>query len=454
MHAVLAQGEANPTHADLGALTGWTERTILRVVQKARPEGFLEGERPVRLGTGLGMALGVSLGSETLRAGLVDANGEIRVSAADSLYPGQLESSPTELLPRIRSIAARVLESAFEQGDLTPPGSPQLRLVGVATAWPAPVDRGKQLKGKAFKDPNWYRAGNRSRVVPTLEERVSESLGGPFSPDRCHALNDLSAHALAVVFDNTRKRAGDPDDEHSKLSLVVRVGGGLGSGIMVVAPHRRKRLSFIDSKLIEGTGGLAGEIGHLPVGRRLIEEVSKASSDLTPMDYETWKCSCGERHHLEAFASGMGLLRRLRESDYDFPDNSEGHEALLASIAAGKIDDELRSALVAMGRIVGRAMAGPILILDPDSITVTGSLACQELVSGMYRERDMWASVIDDSVEIDPRGGEQGAWAGVRGAGLAVLRRAVYREFLDRKLARPKTFSVSRKEVSRLARGH
>jgi hypothetical protein len=89
-------------------------------------------------------------------------------------------------------------------------------------------------------------------------------------------------------------------------------------------------------------------------------------------------------------------------------------------------------------------------MLDPKSITVTGSLAGREVVDGVRRVRDSWASVIDDSVEIESWGGERGGWAAVRGAGLAVLRRTVYRNFLDKGLDFPDVFAVSASDIAEL----
>lgn len=449
MHAVLAQGHAKPTQEKLATLTELSPRTISKVLARERLNGYLEGSRPARLGVGLGLVLGISLGSETLRAGLVDANGVVRKATTDPLRPGQLGAEPQKIMARIKAIAGRVLRDAIKDENLRPPESPNLLLAGAAVAWPAPVDRAKRLRGRAIWHSDWRRPEKGSELAQSLPDRLSETLGPPFTPKRCHALNDLSAHALAVTFDDSRRAAKEPKNEEMRVVLVVRIGGGLGSGIAVTAPHDNRRLSFIDTKLIEGTSGLAGELGHLPVGRRLIAEVNERS-ELAAMDYDSWLCSCGKSRHLEGFASGKALLRRLRESGYEIPETNEAHERLLSAIATGDLDDEQREALRDIGRIVGRALVGPILMLDPDNIVITGALAGTDVKDGMDRVRDSWGSVIDDSVEIEARGGEESAWAGVRGAGLAILRRTVYRGFLDERLEFPEVFSVSPAEAQRM----
>jgi predicted NBD/HSP70 family sugar kinase len=449
MHAILAQGEVRPKQKELAELMQVAPRTIGNVIGRARENGYLEGRQPVRLGVGLGMALGISLGSESLRAGLVDANGVVRKSATDSPRPRQLEESPPEIMQRIRSISAQVLKSAIEDEKLRVPGSPDLLLSGAVVAWPSPVHRDKRPKGRALAHPDW-RKSRRSGKTPNLVNRLSKALGPPFTPKRCHAVNDLSAHALAVTFDDSRRRAGEAADQRSGVVLVVRIGGGLGSGMVVTSPHDPQRLSFIDTKLIEGTEGLAGELGHLPLGRGLVNEINEGS-DLASMDYDTWECSCGKKRHLEAFASGTAFLRRLRASGYDIPETSVGHTKLLHAISAGNLDEEQREALRDVGRMVGRALVGPILMLDPHSVVVTGALAGKDVVDGIGRERDSWASVIEDSVTIEARGGHESAWAGVRGASLAILRRTVYSNFLDKKHQSPEVFAVSGADIALLS---
>src|SRR6185312_209678 len=133
--------------------------------------------------------------------------------------------------------------------------------------------------------------------------------------------------------------------------------------------------------------------------------------------------------------SGEALVRRLQASDYAIPTDARGRASLLRALLDGDGDELQAHAVRDVGRILGRALAAPILMLDPHSITVTGSLATPYLVDGIGRERDTWANAIRDTVRIDFAGGERGAYAGVRGAALAVLRRVVYRDSLDRRRA-------------------
>jgi predicted NBD/HSP70 family sugar kinase len=436
MHAVLAQGAALPTQDQIAEAAGVNRRTISNVIRDLRPDRLIAGRRPVELGPGAGLALGISLGFETLRGALIDANGVMHHQTEDLPTPRQLEATPGALLNRLRSLAARVLTAGVADQSLwAQDDAPVLRMLGVAVAWPCPVDRDKHPGGTTLRDEHWRRRDPTTGRFPTLPERLAAVLGPPFDVRYCHALNDASANALAVAFDDSRGRAIQRGDDRWRVSLVVRVGGGIGASTILLAPHSRSRLSFIDARVIEGANGFAGELGHLPIDRVVVDELNAtpAPDGLAPLDYDNWVCSCSRRHHLEVFASGTTLERRLKASGYAIPTEGSPRDTMLRAAFAGDADDVQIHAIRDIGRVLGRGLAGPILMLDPSSITITGSLANEHLVEGIRRERDAWANAINDSVEIRCYGGTVGAFAGARGAALAIVRRSVYRAFLDEK---------------------
>ncbi len=452
MQAILAQGHRTPTHLELAETAGVDRRTIANVLKEGRAERLLVGGRPARLGPGLGLVLGISLGAESLRGGLVDANGAVHCTFADDRAPGQHEASPEALLARVRAMGVRVLSAALKSPELSGPDAGVLRLLGIAVAWPVPIDRSKRVTGNVLPDGGWRRRDPDTGRVPSLPELIAAAFRGPFDVNRCHALNDSSAAALAVAFDESRARAEEPDDDRWRVALVVRVGGALGVGTILLAPHNRRRLSFIDSLLVEGTNGLAGELGHLAIGRRLIKDINAAShDDLAPMSYDEWTCLCGAHHHLHAFASGAAVVKRLQASGYTIPRDDRGPASVLREFLEGNPDDLQIHAVRDAGRILGRALAGPILMLDPYSITVTGSLASEHLVDGIRRERDMWAHAIKDAVQVSHREGPLSEFIGVRGAALAVIRREIYRAFLDGRSALPRTFPFGASDLRELA---
>jgi predicted NBD/HSP70 family sugar kinase len=444
VHAILAQGAIRPTHEYLAEIGGFSERTVANVVGDLAADQLLVRGHPARLGPGMGLVVGISMGSESVRVGVVDANGTLHVEDELPALPGQLRSSPEGLLGRVRQAAVDTLRRAFDEPKLRMDDG-TLALHGVAIAWPAPMNRDKVPGAAGLRDGGWRRVDTKLRRRLTLPERTAAALGAPFTADTCHALNDVNAQALAIAFDKARARAREPaGDDQWRVAMVVRVGGGLGSAIITLAPHDPKRLSFIDSRLIAGTNGYAGELGHLPVEPSVIAELNAdcpfSEEEIAALDYETAKCSCGRMHHLEAFASGSALARRFKDSGHTGDDPGTSDTELLRSILDGDLDAVQAHAVGDVGRLIGRALASPILMLDPYSITFTGSLAIEELEHGVQLERKVWTNAVGDSVKIETLTSEQGAFAGVRGAALAVLRRHVYRKLdqvVDRQITPP-----------------
>ena len=400
LHAILANGAWAPTHRRLADIAEISERSVDNKIKSLGPIRGLVGGRPVKLGPGLGMVLSLSLGTESLRGALVDANGELKASFEEKPTPGQLEAQPQELLPRMRRFAAKILKSALDQPELWSGKRQSLRLLGIAVAWPGPVDRGFRPRGSVLRDSQWSRANRDGRIIP-LTERVAESFGGPFDVEHSHALNDANAQALSVAFGIARNR--EPGDDVWRIALVVRVSGGLGAATMMLAPHAEDRLAFIDSRLIAGANGLAGELGHHRIAEAVIEARNEDNpfSRLAPLDYNDSKCSCGRRHHLESFASGSALVRRLKASGYDIADEKHGGTNVIRSLFDGDPDEEQLYAVRDVGRILGAALTGPVIMLDPHSITLTGSLASEELKQGVLSERPTWGHAIGDAAESD-----------------------------------------------------
>jgi predicted NBD/HSP70 family sugar kinase len=433
LQTILAQGHRELSHRQLADVGGFSERSVSNVLRDLGPRGLMTGGHPAKLGPGLGLCLGISVGRESLRAALIDANGDVHKPVSRSPFRRQLEKSPKVILKRIKRIADDVLAQGLADPALWPSDQPGLNLLGVSVAWPSPLDRAGRPRGSALKDGAWFAPVRDTGQIPTLQERVAAALGPPFTPEHVYAVNDANAHALAVVFRGSRLRAGEQETDQWRVVLVVRVSGGLGAATMLSAPHTERRLSFIDSKLIAGTNGLAGELGHLPVDKQVIVERNRdCPAGLVKFKYERAECSCGEgRHHLEAFASADALMSRLEASGMAVPHGTRGETSLVRSIFSGEVPAIYEHARTDVGRILGRTLANPILMLDPYSITLTGSLASEELRKGVLLERGMWRSAIGDDVRVNFLSGEANVYAGVRGAALAMIRNFVYRQMGD-----------------------
>ncbi len=120
--------------------------------------------------------------------------------------------------------------------------------------------------------------------------------------------------------------------------LVVTIGTGVGAAIV------------IDGVIVRGTGGGAGEIGHIPV------------RDEGPL------CSCGNRGCLETFISEDALVRIARERGVITVD---APLAALRDAAAGG-DPAAAAIFSEAGHLLGRTLAGLVHALDPEIIIVLG----------------------------------------------------------------------------------
>jgi glucokinase len=136
--------------------------------------------------------------------------------------------------------------------------------------------------------------------------------------------------------------------------LYLTVSTGIGGSIVA------------DGRIFGGSGGYAGELGHVPVGG---EE----------------SCGCGGVGHLEAVASGVGMARAGRAA------LAAGRSTFLATRAGIVGSNELSAKDVVEGAAAGdegcraiverardafaAAMVGFVNTFDPELIVVGGSLA-------------------------------------------------------------------------------
>ena len=141
--------------------------------------------------------------------------------------------------------------------------------------------------------------------------------------------NDGNASALAEA-----RAANETPANESHCVVVFTLGTGVGGGVV------------IDGRLLLGAGGLAGELGHLSVGRGAAP------------------CVCGGRGCLELFASGPAIARAGRATT--------SSEVVAAALAG---DANAQRVLRAAGAAIGRAVALVVPVVDPDLVLISGRLA-------------------------------------------------------------------------------
>ncbi|HAI20475.1 MAG TPA: transcriptional regulator, partial [Clostridiales bacterium UBA8153] len=188
--------------------------------------------------------VGVDLGGTKLLVAQVHPDGQL---GSTSSYRTAVEDGPEGVLAQV----ARVVSREFEEG---PP-------VAVGIGVPGLVDT---ITGECTFSPNLH-----WQQVP-VARLLGSVLGVPVYVD-----NDVNLAALA----EHRLGAG----QGYRDLIMVTIGTGIGAGLI------------LDGKLYRGSGGSAGELGHLPV------------------DPQGAQCTCGRRGCLETTCSGTAIGRRATQ---------------------------------------------------------------------------------------------------------------------------------------------
>ncbi|GAA0931354.1 ROK family protein [Nonomuraea longicatena] len=201
------------------------------------------------------------------------------------------------------------------------------------------------------------------------------------------------ATGLAVTVENDVKALTVAEHwfgEGVGTSSFALVTIGLGIGCAVV----------VDDRLVTGARGVAGEIGHVPVG-----------GDGPP-------CHCGGRGCVEAIAGIPAVLHAARRA------LGEPELTLDGAIAAARAGDPAaREVFARAGTALGRAMAAMANLIGPERIVVSGDLpglAAYELLEQHLRQsftQQAFGAAADCLLVLRPRPFEQ--WA--RGAAAVAI---------------------------------
>jgi glucokinase len=281
------------------------------------------------------LAIGVDLGATNARAAAVDpATGAI--AASHKLrHP---DRSPER-------VAATVVEA--------------VRAAAAAAGIPVPPSIGVGVAGQCL--------GTTGLVLnaPNLgwrDVRFGELLGRALGT-RVRIANDLLAAALGELRFGAARGLAD--------AALVFIGSGIGSGLI------------LGGKPYEGSGGVAGELGHVKVPPR--------------PDVAERRCGCGQLGCLEAYAGGVNLAARVRE-ELEAGRSSSIRDLVhgdLARITPGHVEQACAAgdgyALALweeVSELVGDAIANLATVLNPARIILGGGviLGCP-LLAGQVRRR-------------------------------------------------------------------
>ena len=262
-------------------------------------------------------AVAVDLGGTNLRVAAVTEHGEVLHRRSE---PTEAASGPTVVAARI---SAMIEETAAAAG--LAPTAP----AGVAV--PGPVD---PHTGVVFFTPNL--TGWRNFPLGDVVGQHSQRPVAFGNDGNCAALGEA------------RFGAGVGSGDLIYVALGTGVGGGIISG----------------GRLIEGVGGIGGEIGHVVIA------------------LDGPRCTCGSIGCLEAFDAGWAIARdaRLVATTVDGAAirRAAGDREIDASAvarAAREGDPAAVALLSRAGRALGAAIGAFVIIFNPELVVIGGCVA-------------------------------------------------------------------------------
>ncbi|MGZ4437269.1 MAG: ROK family protein [Nocardioides sp.] len=307
---LLARGHEHVSQADISRETGLATGTVSSIVRELAAADIVStvagsGRRSttVRLARGAGLVVGIDFGHTHLGVAIGEMGGGILAESREEIDPGHLAD---EDLDRV----AKVLDRLLEQVSAT---SAEVRTVGMGL--PAPIADGLVMSSAIL--PGW--AGVNAQEASTrrlgLDVRVE---------------NDANLGALA----EHRRGAGRGHDN----LVYVKASSGVGAGLIV------------DNKLLRGSAGTAGEIGHLTL------------DDQGPL------CRCGSRGCLEAYAASGTALRMMSEQMPGATIDDVIAAARRGNVSALRVFEDA-------GLHLGWAIAAVTNLINPGVIVVGGDMA-------------------------------------------------------------------------------
>ena len=267
--------------------------------------------------------MGIDIGGQSTKIGVVNAEGEIVASTVISSLQEELIDYITDLTKAVKKLISET--------------SSKGRVKGIGIGAP----NGNYYNGTIEYAPN-LRWSYDNEGKPTLVDLAA--LVKSFTGLQVTLTNDANAAAMGEMAYGVARGM--------KNFIMITLGTGVGSGIV------------INGQVVYGHDGFAGELGHtvaVPDGRQ---------------------CNCGLRGCLETYCAAMGVRRTAQELLAQNPDKV----SLLRNLDPEKISskdvfdaaeqgDELAVEIFRMtGRILGHALADFVKFSSPEAIVLFGGL--------------------------------------------------------------------------------
>lgn len=259
---------------------------------------------------------GVDIGGTTIKMGVFSGDGEL-IDKWE--IPTRTEDNGSKILPDIAASIRQKMEAlSIERTDVA----------GIGISVPGPVDDNGIV----------HKCVNLGWGVFNIDEEMKKYTGVPV-----FAGNDANAAALGEVW-----RGGGKGYNNA---VVVTLGTGVGGGIIV------------NGKILSGSSGAGGEIGHILVNRE-----------------ETKKCGCGNKGCLEQYASATGIARmakaKLAEDNRDsVMRNAKSMNAKVVFDAVKAGDAVAMEVAEEFGRVLGIGLAIVADVVNPEVFVIGGGVS-------------------------------------------------------------------------------
>lgn len=258
---------------------------------------------------------GIDVGGTTVKMGLFKTDGQL---VEKWEIPTRTEEGGKAILPDIAAYAlAKLVEKDISREDVA----------GIGIGVPGPIDADGIVPHTA----------NLGWGYKEVTKELSELTGVT-----CRGGNDANVAALGEMWKGAA--AGH------KSGVMVTLGTGVGGGII------------IDGRIVVGTNGAGGEIGHIHVD-----------------DDIPWICGCGNQGCLEQVASANGIVRLAK-----WMQETEARETVLdlETMTAKEVWDAVKDGdafacevAERFGKYLGLALANIASTVDPEVFVIGGGVS-------------------------------------------------------------------------------
>lgn len=263
-------------------------------------------------------AFGVDIGGTSVKLGLFQTDG---VLLDKWEIPTRTENGGAQVLPDI----AQAIKDKLAEKNIS-----AAQVEGIGIGVPGPVSA----------DYTVYKCINLGWGVFNVKERMNALL--PDIPNVA-AGNDANVAALGELWMGGAKGYNS--------AVMFTLGTGVGGGVVM------------DQKIVAGTNGGAGEVGHMTINPE-----------------ETVQCNCGKYGCLEQYASANGIVRMAKEmlKSCDKPSKLREIENFTSKDICDLARDGEEMAMDIVdrcGHYLGLAMSYVSCTIDPDTYVIGGGMS-------------------------------------------------------------------------------